>query len=633
MSVISKKRTSKKTLPGSVGFCAEPVTGMNAPADSGASGDVTQAMLSLLLNELPVAVILYHSDGTVSDCNDMALKLFGYDREEMCTLRHCDLLPKIFLRVAQGPFTRENTTNGEFIWVSRRKNDDSVFQCEQSSKMLSLNGREFCMTCYRYSENVRIPEKNPSIENTMNLALKLDNPFCVQTWQEIDGELRLIGFNPTLEGYTAGRIRDYTGRTVHELYAERGRMDAVEFIYETYRKRQTLRMETYCDFLIPGNERHVDTVSFFVPPNMLVQYIEDITEQRKALSSLKESEERFRALFLGSPVPVMTWKHANSDFVLIEYNYALRKFAGEKISDFLGAGCAQMFKDYPEIIEDMHRCFEQKTIVRRFTGYRMMFTGEEKYLAVTFAFVPNDLVLTHIHDITDQKRTEEELIRYQQELSDLYEKHLDVLEHERKRISQELHDGIGQYLTTIKVSTENLLISNRGNLDRQRLDERLRSNIALLKEAIMDVSRVSMDLRPPILDDLGILATINWFLREYGKVYRTIRIEKDIPLDDADIPPKIRIVVFRVLQEAMNNIARHSGADLVRISMRKSGEAIEFSITDNGKGFDPVRMQKNRCGLGIAGMRERVAFSLGSFSIESSEGNGTMIRIAWPLDV
>lgn len=633
--MISKKRTSKKTPPGSAGRPFGPASKINAPVpeDSGEPGEITQAMLSLLLNELPVAVILYHSDGTIFDCNDMALSLFGYSRDEMRALRHSDLLPKIFLRVAQDSFTRENTTNGEFIWVSRRKKNGSVFQCEQSSKMLSLNGRDFCMTCYRYSESISIPEKNPAIEDTMNLVLKLDNPFCVQTWQEVNGELRLIGFNPTLEGYTAGRIRDYTGRTVHELYAERGRMDAVEFIYETYRNKQTLRMETYCDFLIPGNERDVDTVSFFVPPNMLVQYIEDITEQRKALASLKESEERFRALFLGSPVPVMTWRYANSDFVLIEYNYALRQFAGEKVSDLLGAGCAQLFSEYPEIIEDMHRCCAQRTIVHRFTKYRMMFTGEEKYLAVTFAFVPNDLVLTYIHDITDQKRAEEELIRYQQELSDLYEKHLDILEHERKRISQELHDGIGQYLTTIKVSTENLLVSNRGNLDRQRLDERLRSNIALLKEAIMDVSRVSMDLRPPILDDLGILATINWFLREYGKVYRNIRVEKDIPLDDADIPPKIRIVVFRVLQEAMNNVARHSGADLARISMRKNGDAIEFSVVDNGKGFDPIKMQKNRCGLGIAGMRERVTFSQGLFSIESSEGSGTAIRITWPLNV
>ncbi|HQH99888.1 MAG TPA: PAS domain S-box protein [Deltaproteobacteria bacterium] len=594
-------------------------------------GKCTREMMPLLLNELPVAVVLYRDDGAVSDCNDTALRLFGYSRREMTELRHSDLLPRIFLKITQGPFTRENTTNGEFIWVCRRRKDGTVFQCEQSSKMITLDGQDFCLMCYRQSDSLSMPERNPSIESKISRVLTLDNPFCIQTWQEINGELHLIGFNPTLEEYTVGKIRDYTGRTVHEFYGQRGRMDVVDSIYEVYRNRGMLRIETFCDFLVTGNERHVDTVSFFVPPNMVVQYIEDITEQRKALLSLKESEERFKALFLGSPIPVMTWRHSENDFVLIEYNYALQKLAGEKVSDLLGAGCSQLFRDYPGIIGDMRRCFEEKTIVHRNTKFRMMLSGEEKLLAVTFAYVPNDLVLTHIHDITDQKKAEDELIRYQQELSNLYEKHLDILEHERKRISQELHDGIGQYLSTIKVSTENLLASSSSKLDREKLEERLRSNIALLKEAIIDVSRVSMDLRPSILDDLGLIATINWFLREYGKVYKDIKVEKDIRVEDSEIPQKIKIVVFRVLQESMNNIAAHSKASLVRIAMHKEGDALEFSVADNGRGFDLTDLQKSRCGLGIAGMRERVTFSQGRFCIESSRGKGTVIRITWHL--
>jgi signal transduction histidine kinase len=464
----------------------------------------------------------------------------------------------------------------------------------------------------------------------LSKALTINTPFCVQTWQEINGELRLIGFNPTLEGYTKGKIKDYTGCTVHDLYAARGRNDVVDLIYETYRKKGMLRIETFCDFLIPGNERFVDTVSFFVTPNILVQYIEDVTEQRQALAALKESEERFRALFLGSPVPVMTWRNTNGEFILDEYNLAMNKFTSGKISDLLGAGAKQLFSANPEICEDIQVCFNENKIVQRQT--MVMFSGDERHLSITHAYVPNNLVLTHIHDITDQKRAEDELLRYQKELSNLYEKHLNVLEHERQRISQELHDGIGQYLSTIKVSTENLLLSNAEKMDRQSMEEQLRANIALLKEAIMDVSKVSMDLRPSILDDLGLIATINWFLREFGKVYRNIEIEKQITLEDPEIPQNIKIVIFRVLQEAMNNIAKHSRADCIHISMHKTKEAIEFIIKDNGVGFDVSRMQKNRCGLGIASMRERVAFSQGKFSIESEEGSGTALRFEWPLN-
>ncbi len=590
----------------------------------------TSRMLSDLLRELPIAVVLYQHDGMIYDCNNLACRMFGYNREEMQELRQTELLPKIFLRIVPDPFIQENITNGEFIWVSRRRKDGTIFQCEQSSKLIISGGKEFCLTCYRQFETLGVSEQKSFMSKELSKALTVNTPFCVQTWQEINGELRLIGFNPTLEGYTEGKIKNYTGCTVHDLYATRGRNDVVDLIYETYRKKGMLRIETFCDFLIPGNERFVDTVSFFVTPNILVQYIEDITEQRQALAALKESEERFRALFLGSPVPVMTWRYTNGEFILDEYNLAMNKFTSGKISDLLGAGAKQLFSANPEICDDIQTCFNENKIVQRQT--MAIFSGDERHLSITHAYVPNNLVLTHIHDITDQKRAEDELLRYQQELSNLYEKHLNVLEHERQRISQELHDGIGQYLSTIKVSTENLLLSNAEKMDRQSMEEQLRANIALLKEAIMDVSKVSMDLRPSILDDLGLIATINWFLREFGKVYRNMEIEKHISLEDPEIPQNIKIVIFRVLQEAMNNIAKHSHADRIHVGMRKTKDAIEFIIKDNGVGFDVSRMQKNRCGLGIASMRERVAFSQGKFSIESDEGSGTALRFEWPLN-
>jgi PAS domain S-box-containing protein len=592
----------------------------------------TPAILSSLLQELPVAVVLCRDDGTIYDCNDLACRMFGYSRSEMQDLQHLDLFPKIFMGIVPFSFAHD-TTGGEFIWVSRRRKDGTVFQCEQSSKVIKADGKTFNLTCYRHSEPIETSGWNPFMGSDLSKALKINNPFCVQTWQEINGELRLIGFNPTLEGYTGGKIREYTGRTVHELYADRGRMDAVEFIYDTYRSKGMVRMESYCDFLNPGNIKQIDTISFFVTPNMLVQYIEDITEQRQALTALKESEERFRALYLGSPVPVVTWRYKNGDFILMEYNYALREFTKGKISELLGVGSNLLFNANPEIRDDMIRCYQEKTIVQRQATFKTMFSKEAKHLSITHAYVPNDLVMTHIHDITDRKKAEDELMRYQQELSNLYEKHLNVLEHERQRIAQELHDGIGQYLSTIKVSTENILVNSARDLDRRSIEEQLRGNVALLKEAIMDVSRVSMDLRPSILDDLGIMATINWFLREFGKVYRNILVEKRIDCDDSGIPQHLKIVIFRILQESMNNIAKHSGADKVQVIISRTDDTLLYSISDNGRGFDLGSMQKNRSGLGIAGMRERVAFSRGRFVIQSAPEKGTTVRITWPITI
>ncbi len=441
-----------------------------------------------------------------------------------------------------------------------------------------------------------------------------------------------MGYNPAMEELTRGKIRQYAGCTAHELYFERGRSDVIEVMYRVYRERGILKLETFCDFLMPGNERFVDTVTFFVEPNILIQFMEDITDRRHALAALQESEERFKALHLGSPVPVITWRNTGGDFVLTGFNPALEKFTRGMVNELIGSPAGTVFHSNPVIAGDVRQCYEKKGIVRREAWCRLASDTEARYLMLTHAYVPSDFVITHVLDITEKKRYEAELLRYQQELSGLYEKQITALEHERKRISQELHDGIGQYLSTIKISMENLLAGSAGEMDRSSMEVQLQTNFTLLKEAIVDISKISMDLRPSILDDLGIIATINWFLREFGRVYTGIRVDKRITVGDGEIPQNTRIVIFRVLQEAMNNIARHSHADRVTVGMARRNGTLEFTVRDNGVGFDLESVRDGKCGLGIAGMRERAAFSGGRFSVKSAGGKGTTVRVAWKLN-
>ena len=137
-----------------------------------------------------------------------------------------------------------------------------------------------------------------------------------------------------------------------------------------------------------------------------------------------------------------------------------------------------------------------------------------------------------------------------------------------------------------------------------------------------------MDLRPSVLDDLGILATIGWFTREFQKVYSHISVEKQISVEENEIPDSLKTVLFRVLQEAMNNAAKHSKADLARLILRKTVDKIELSFEDNGEGFN---IESSTKGLGLTSMRERTELSGGSFAIESTPGKGTTIKAYWPL--
>jgi signal transduction histidine kinase len=154
--------------------------------------------------------------------------------------------------------------------------------------------------------------------------------------------------------------------------------------------------------------------------------------------------------------------------------------------------------------------------------------------------------------------------------------------------------------------------------------------IPMLQEGIAEVRRMSSDLRPSMLDDLGILSTINWFCRQFQMIYTDIRIEKEVSVQEEEVPARLKVVIYRILQEAMNNIAKYSGAKLVYLSLKKGKDTIELTIKDGGVGFDPESCRK---GLGLASMKERTELSEGLFSIHSVSGKGTVVRATWKVRV
>jgi len=208
-------------------------------------------------------------------------------------------------------------------------------------------------------------------------------------------------------------------------------------------------------------------------------------------------------------------------------------------------------------------------------------------------------------------------------------------EDERRRIARDLHDSIGQSLSAIKVHVENSVSEIGGRLqadDRMRL----KNLIPMIKTAITDVKRIIRNLRPSVLDELGIVATINWLCREFNTVYPDIRIEKKVELDDHQVPETLKAPIFRMLQEALNNIGKHSGASRIEISLARRGGQICFDIQDNGCGFDPESACQNTAqasGFGLAGMRERAEICGANFGIDSRPGQGTRIATKWPLDL
>jgi PAS domain S-box-containing protein len=229
-------------------------------------------------------------------------------------------------------------------------------------------------------------------------------------------------------------------------------------------------------------------------------------------------------------------------------------------------------------------------------------------------------------------RAEEALRLTQIELWRLSAQHLTIQESERRRIAVDLHDGLGQTLSLVKLSVEEAARSARDGVAAKAAAS-LERLAPTLKSALTELRRITMNLRPTTLDDLGILATLSWYFREVDATCPNIRLERDITVLESDVPELLKIAIFRIVQEASSNALKHAGADRITVSLSNECGTLELLIEDTGCGFDPAVAANSRDfshGLGLQSMKERAELSGGNYAFKSIPGQGTSIRVRWP---
>lgn len=237
------------------------------------------------------------------------------------------------------------------------------------------------------------------------------------------------------------------------------------------------------------------------------------------------------------------------------------------------------------------------------------------------------LVTAVFRDLSERQRTELELLKSNRQLQELTASLESVREQERLRISRELHDELGQALTGLRMEIS--WLGGRLLTTQPELEQKVVSIKKLIDGTIKSVRRISSELRPLVLDDLGFAAAANWYVDQFA-TRTNLKVALELPNDDPENGGTVATTLFRVLQESLTNVARHAGARNVDIRLLQANDQWRLEIRDDGQGFDQSSAKMG--GIGLIGMRERVQALGGSFELTAAPGQGTLIEICIPVE-
>ena len=351
----------------------------------------------------------------------------------------------------------------------------------------------------------------------------------------------------------------------------------------------------------------------------------DITEQRVAEKALRESEERYRELFENSRDAIYV-HDLNGRYVSV--NRAAEMLSGFDREEILGKHYSNFIS--PRNLKDARENFCRKLDAPVETSYEAEVVckdGRRTPVEISSRIISRDGhpvgVQGIARDITERKRAQQTLQDYSRRL-------LEVQEAERQNLSRELHDEIGQSLTAIRINLEWIRRSNVAAHTLPRIEE----SIDVVDDAIRRVRELALELRPSLLDDLGLASALRWYADRFSlrtginaQVVGDLQRNKQIPRD-------IETACFRIVQEALTNVARHSFATRASVSISQRDDELHLVIFDNGIGFEVDAFRSgglSSTALGLRGMEERALTVNGHIDIVSQPRAGTQILVAVPL--
>jgi PAS domain S-box-containing protein len=361
----------------------------------------------------------------------------------------------------------------------------------------------------------------------------------------------------------------------------------------------------------------------------------DVTEKLKAEKVIKSSEERYRLLFHNSPLPMLVYDIESLEFLDVnnaaveKYGYSREEFFSMTIKDIRPA------EDVPlllKFLSDSRNPLTQSGIWRHKKKDGTVINVEISSHAINFGGVPARLVLAN--DVTEKIKAVEELKSSREGLRALAAHLQSVREEERTAIAREIHDELGQVLTSLKINLTIIgksLSSSGEKIDTSMIDEEIKSMKSRIDTTIKRLRKLITKLRPEVLDNLGLIPAIEWLINEFQS---TSGIQCELinnVEEEFEFNQDVSIALFRIFQEALTNVVRHAQASKVTLQLNKNGNSFSLEITDDGIGIKETKIKANKS-FGLLGMKERALILGGDFKIEPLNPKGTKISINIPIN-
>ncbi len=359
----------------------------------------------------------------------------------------------------------------------------------------------------------------------------------------------------------------------------------------------------------------------------------ELKRQKKIEGELRESEEKFKTLFENANDELI---YIDTEGRVVELNSKIEDLFGYTRDEVLGRKFTEFDFLKPEFLEQSLEILNDVISGKPMQGI-IEFEGIHKSGRKVFFEGSSGLikkegeiqgVLIIIRDITERKKTEKELIAYQEILRSLSNELLLSEEKERRRIARDLHDSVGQALAISKIK----LASLQEISDASEYTKTLNEVRELINQTILDTRTLTFELSPPVLYELGFEAAVEWLIDQVQERHGIIIDFHDDGLDK-EMNDSTKVLMFRVARELLINTVKHSKTETAEVAVQKDGTNIQFSIQDYGIGFDPEKIDPHASGTGGFGLfsiRDRLSHIDGCLEIESEHGTGTRVTMIVP---